>query len=261
MHIGILATITYSKNTYPDLELAIEKALKQCDISALKKMVLAARKYRKEHSWLCQGGQHILHFAAMSGQLQICEKILSKIKNKSPKDNMERSPIHFAAQFGCYDVCLLLLNNIIDKNPKDKYQSTPLHGAAEKDHLEICILMVEEFGIDPNITCEDKVTSLHITAQNGHSLTFGYLMEKAAVKNPQDKNGYTPLHWAAKAGHMEICKIILSNIEERNPTSYLMTTPISIAAENRNISLCFYLTCETLKSKMASIMPTTPNFF
>ena len=117
------------------------------------------------------------------------------------------------------------------------------------------MLIVEEFGIDPNVTCEDKVTSLHITAEKGHSysLTFGYLMEKAAVKNPQDKYGYTPLHWAAKAGHMEIFKIILSNAKEMNPTSYLRTTPISIAAENRNISLCFCLTCETLKSKLASL--------
>jgi ankyrin repeat protein len=182
--------------------------LKQCDISALKKMVLAARTYRKEHSWLCQGGQHILHFAAMSGQLQICEKILSKIKNKSPKDSMERSPIHFAAQFGCYDVCSLLLNKIIDKNPKDKYQYTPLHHAADEGHLEICILMIEEFGITTNVTLEDEETPLHLAAESGHVLTFSYLMGKAAVKNPQNKYGRTPLHFAAKQGHMQICKLI-----------------------------------------------------
>ena len=255
--------VTCSNNIYPDLEIAIEKALKQCDISALKKMVLTTRKYRKAVclSWMFEGGQNVLHLAAMRGQLQICEKVLCKIKDKSPKDNCDRSPIHFAAIFGHYNVCSLMLKNIIDKNPKDEFEITPLHYAAEKGYLEICILMVEEYGIDPNVTLKDKATSLHLAAENGHSLTFGYLIEKAAVKNPQDKNGYTPLHWAAKAGHMEICKIILSNIEERNPTSYLMTTPISIAAENRNISLCFYLTCETLKSKMASIMPTMPNFF
>ena len=182
--------------------------MKQCDISALKKMVLTAREYRKANPWLIQGGQKVLHWAAMSGQLQICEKILSKIENKSPKDNLERSPIHFAAIFGHNNVCSLMLKNISDKNPKDKYQWTPLHHAAGEGHLEICALMIEEYGIDTNVTLEDGETPLHVAAENGHVLTFSYLMGKAALKNPQNNYGRTPLHFATKRGHMQICKLI-----------------------------------------------------
>ena len=258
-----MATLTCSNNIYPDLEIAIEKALKQCDTSALKKMVLTTRKYRKavRFSWLFEGGQNVLHFAAMSGQLQICEKVLCKIKDKSPKDNSNRTPIHLAAYFGHYNVCSLMLKNIIDKNPKDELEITPLHYAAEKGYLEICILMVEEYGIDPNVTLVDKATSLHLAAAYGHFLTFSYLMEKATQKTPQTKYGCTPLHFAAKAGQLEICKLILSNTKEKNPTDYLRETPISIAAKSRHTSLCIYLTCETLKAKLGNIMTATPSFF
>ena len=171
-------------------------------------MVLTAREYRKAHPWLIQGGQKVLHWAAMSGQLQICEKIMSKIENKSPKDNLERSPIHFAAIFGYNNVCSLMLKNISDKNPKDKYQWTPLHHAAGEGHLEMCILMIEEYGIDTNVILEDKETPLHVAAENGHVLTFSYLMGKAELKNPQNKYGCTPLHFATRKGHMQICKLI-----------------------------------------------------
>ena len=251
-----MATLTCSNNIYPDLEIAIEKALKQCDTSALKKMVLTTRKYRKAVclSWLFEGGQNVLHLAAMSGQLQICEKVLCKIKDKSPKDNSNRSPIHLAAFFGHYNVCSLMLKNISDKNPKDEFEITPLHYAAEKGYLDICTLMVEDYGIDPNVTLKDKATSLHLAAENGHSLTFSYLMEKATLKTPQNEYGCTPLHFAAKAGHMDICKLIFSNTEERNPTNDLRGTPISIAAKNRNMSLCIYLTFKTLTAKVANFL-------
>ena len=90
----------YPNIIYPKLEKALEKALKQCNLTAIKNLILTARDYSEENPWKSKRGQKPLHFAAMSGQIQMCEKILKNVGNKYPKDNTGSTPLHYAAAVG-----------------------------------------------------------------------------------------------------------------------------------------------------------------
>ena len=45
--------------------------------------------------------------------------IFDEIKDKSPKDNCELTPLHNAAQNGHEEICNMLLGKVENKNPKD----------------------------------------------------------------------------------------------------------------------------------------------
>ena len=182
----------------------LEKALKQCDLTALKNLILTMRDYSEKNPWIFERGQKPLHFAAMSGQIQMCEKILGNVGNKCPKDNIGKTPLHYAAENGYYDVCLLLINNNFDMNAQNEYKRTPLHSAARKGHLDICIFLVENRA-DPNIKDCYEQTPLHHAAQEGHFsichfFNCHFFIEKAALKNPEDR--MKNIHYAAYQGRI-----------------------------------------------------------
>ena len=90
----------YPNIIYPESERALEKALKKCDLTELKKLILTVKDYSRKNPCISARGQKLLHFAAMSGQMQICEKILGNVANKYPKDNRGKIPLHYASELG-----------------------------------------------------------------------------------------------------------------------------------------------------------------
>ena len=84
----------------PKEDKKLEKALKQCDLTALKKLIFTIRDYSEENAWKSKRGQKPLHFAAMSGQIEMCKKILANVSNKDPKDNTGKNPLYYAAEKG-----------------------------------------------------------------------------------------------------------------------------------------------------------------
>ena len=244
---------------FPKEDKKLERALKQCDLTALKKLILTIRDYSEEHASTyervqggvmqnCERGQTLLHFAAMSGQIQLCEKILVNVSDKYPRDYLGKTPLHFAAENGHYDVCLLLINNNADMNAQHKFKRTPLHLATGKGHLEICILLVENRA-DPNITDCSKQTPLHFAALEGHFSICHYFIEKAALKNPGDSNNNTPLHLAASRGHLQVCKLIIDNIEDISSRGSWGYTPLFMAFKNLNFRVCCLLAWKIMKQR------------
>ena len=58
------------------------------------------------------------------------------MKNRNPRDWLNRTPLHFAAINGHMSVCRLILSNVENKNPGDDDGVTPLDFANENGHLE-----------------------------------------------------------------------------------------------------------------------------
>ena len=54
------------------------------------------------------------------GQLEVCQLIIAKVKNKSPADTTGKTPLHLAGQFGHIEICELILKNASDKNTRDR---------------------------------------------------------------------------------------------------------------------------------------------
>ena len=118
-----------------------------------------------------------LHIAAESGQLSVCQLIISNIEDKNPKATYGLTPFHLAAEAGHLDICQLFISNIEDnKNPGDLFNWTPLHYAALHGHLKICQLIVSKI--------EDK--------------------------NPRNICGQTPLDFARKThkNYAAICDLL-----------------------------------------------------
>ena len=89
----------------------------------------------------------------------------------------------------------------------------------------------------------DRLTPLHLAANNGHFSVCELIINNILRKNPEDQYGWTPLHSAAQNGHLRVCKLILSNIHESkeysmneysmnylsNPRDKYENTPLKLA--------------------------------
>ena len=206
------------------------------------------RDYSGKNPCISARGQKPLHFAAMSGQMQICEKILGNVANKYPKDNRGKTPLHYASENGYIDLCLLLINYNSDINAKNIFGRTPLHNAASKGHLEMCTFFINN-GADPNITDEHKQTPLHYAAQEGNLSICQFFLDKGALKNPGDDWRMTPLHDAALHGHLKICKLFIDHVEDISSRNIKGYTPLFIAFKKCNFTVCYPLAWKTMKKK------------
>ena len=63
--------------------------------------------------------------AALKGNLEICEAILEKSVDNSPRSNNGNTPLHFAAKQGHKEVCELFLQYVTEKNPRNNQGKTP----------------------------------------------------------------------------------------------------------------------------------------
>ena len=103
------------------------------------------------------------------GHLDICQLIISNVKDKNPADDFGYTPLHLAISGGHLEVCMLIVESVKDKNPGDNFGNTPLHWAADLGHFLICQLM----------------------------------LDNAKDKNPKNNLGSTPLHYAAAKGNVD----------------------------------------------------------
>ena len=53
-----------------------------------------------------------------------------------------------------------------------------------------------------------RLTPLHLAAENGHFEICRMIMDSVEDKNPADQWGTTPWHEAERNGHYDICKLI-----------------------------------------------------
>ena len=201
----IIKKYTRNNDGDEDLQNLWNKVLNRNSVNTVREIARAVRQFYTIWPLDIEDKKTPMHFAVISGQIEIILNIIERVNDKNPKDKFGKTPLHWAAGNGHLEICKLLIENLEDKNPKDWSGETPLHLAAENGHLEICQLIIEN----------------------------------VAVKNPKTEFGITPLHWAARYGHLEICQLIIGNenVVDKNPMSnytrynynYTGSTPSELA--------------------------------
>ncbi|MBI3971847.1 MAG: sigma-70 family RNA polymerase sigma factor [Chloroflexi bacterium] len=113
------------------------------------------------------------------------------------------TPLHHAALAGNTQLAELLLSRGADVSARSEGSETALHLAAVMDEPEIAALLFEH-GADPNVTAATGLTPLHLAAMRGYAKLVTLLLAHGASVNIRDKGGRTPLFWATRNRHIAV---------------------------------------------------------
>ena len=216
-----------------------EKVFHRTPIEYVKELALTVQS---QFWWDSLGkfGLKPLHFAAMTGNLNLYIFVNEKVEDKFPiKDQYTggecKTPLDFASKNGHLEIVKYINQNI---DIQDSYHPRVLHSlyfAAKYGHVEVYRSLEDHFQGQKFKENEKKDAidkALWISALNGHLDVFKYILRNLEIKNTVKSDGWTPLHSAAKNGHLDICKFILSHdLSNYNPKSNSGETPLHKAAE------------------------------
>ena len=207
-----------------------------------------------------------LHYAARSGNSDICSLLLSRGANVSQTDKDGDTPLHFAAYNHHVDICQLLVDHKADVTSVNNEGQTPLHTAFNlyrSDTPAVCRLLITnesvnvadrlgncalhiaarngdiqnvqllvDCGADVNVLNEDGQTLLHTAAGGWKDCPelCSMLLKHNAKINVVDKDGNQPLHLACRNGHTKTGRLLLSNQADANALNKDVQTPLHTAA-------------------------------
>ncbi|XP_040289762.1 serine/threonine-protein phosphatase 6 regulatory ankyrin repeat subunit A-like [Bufo bufo] len=171
----------------------------------------------------------------------------------------KRTPLHLAALNGQLDVCNSLLTMKADVYAADIEGQTPLHLAAENDHSEVVKLFLKhrpELVTSANV---DGSTCAHIAAAKGSVAVIKELLKfnMRSVTTARNKtNDSTPLHLAASGGHAEVVKVLLEAGASPSDEDAEGMSTIQLAAKNGHINVL-----DVLKGSVSFHMTSTKTGF
>jgi ankyrin repeat protein len=182
------------------------------------------------------GDQEELLKAALEGNVEKVEELLSKGADPNVKDEDGNTPLHLAIKANHLQIARLLVERGADVNARNKRGKTPLHIAAERSNEEAVALLVEK-GADVNAKDESMLTPLHVAVDQGSLAIAQLLLEKGADVNARNLWGKTPLHYAARHPHAGIAALLIERGADVNARSNNGWTPLHIAAGNGNLEV------------------------
>jgi ankyrin repeat protein len=177
----------------------------------------------------------VLHFAAIRGNLKICQLLVSKGACIDTLDSYDRTALSYAVEKNQLDLTKYLLKNGADPNVKvGDIQNTVLHRAVWEGNYEICQLLVSE-GASINVLDRFNRTALLDAVTRNETDLARYLLDNGANPNEEftrktgafdydyegdfegdhdnegDYERDTPLHCAVRKGNYEMCQLLVSN--------------------------------------------------
>eukprot|EP00794_Sanderia_malayensis_P000577 gene577-1237_t len=178
-----------------------------------------------------------LHQAAISGDVEITQKLLDQGADIYSKDREGENALHFAASEGNADIVDVLMatfdGDMVDGKPgvnKISYVNQPSDAHDAALHLactsgyEHCVKRLIFHGAHVNKKSEGKVSPLHLAATSGNIEVAKELLLHKAKINPKDVDQMTPLHKAAMFGKLEMMQFLLergSLINARDKDNYM----------------------------------------
>ncbi|XP_051918207.1 ankyrin repeat domain-containing protein 27 [Hippocampus zosterae] len=139
-----------------------------------------------------------LHVAAICGQAQLIDLLVSKGAPVNATDYHTLTPLHLACQKGYQGVTLLLLHYEADADGQDNNGNTPLHLACMYGH-EDCVKALVYY--DVKRCCLDLAndkgdTPLHLASRWGYEAIIRVLLENGAGVRALNNAAQTPVHCA-----------------------------------------------------------------
>jgi ankyrin repeat protein len=154
------------------------------------------------------GGKTALHLAALAGQKQVVELLLTGKADINMLDADGFTALHWAAMFDKSDVAGVLLTNKADFNLKvAKFGWTPLRLAVIHNRLATAEILLKA-GSDPNVKDEDNIPLLHQAIISGHKGMIELLVANKADLNAKDSQGDSPMDEAVETGQKEIIDLM-----------------------------------------------------
>ncbi|XP_031636939.1 26S proteasome non-ATPase regulatory subunit 10-like [Contarinia nasturtii] len=129
------------------------------------------------------------------------------------------------------------IEKVANVNAKD-WKNETLHGAAENGHTNTLKFLIEK-GANVDAKNENKETPLHKAAWNGQTDAVKILLESGANVNAEDWLNKTPLHKAASNGQLDIIKILIEKGANTKAGDYYKQTPLHWAAWNEKVETVF----------------------
>lgn len=190
-------------------------------------------------------GNTLMHYAAMSGNVDICRAIIELRGRYSRLNAVRRLPIHYAAEYGSVGVAEILLNLNTVVNLPDSDGLQPIHLAARNGHADIIDLFREKApkSLNVNAVASFKMTALHFAAQAGKTNAVKALLKFKGVKtNLLNSHGQTPLHFAVRGGYKEMIKILIAAGADPNFASKGTRSALDFAKESKDPEILKILT-------------------
>uniref|UniRef100_A0A5S6QET1 ANK_REP_REGION domain-containing protein n=1 Tax=Trichuris muris TaxID=70415 RepID=A0A5S6QET1_TRIMR len=101
-----------------------------------------------------------VHKAAMSNNMEECQRLLDCGAHVNPVDHYGWTPLHEACNHGHYEIGELLIQRGADINRKSKSGTTPLMDAVNNNHVNVIQLLLEK---GANVYANDQQALLCIS--------------------------------------------------------------------------------------------------
>ncbi|KAM4721065.1 ankyrin repeat domain-containing protein 27 isoform 2-T2 [Rhinophrynus dorsalis] len=174
-----------------------------------------------------------------------CDKLISgKLNDTSivtpfSRDDRGYTPLHIAAICGQAQCIDLLVSKGAVVNATDYHGSTPLHLACQKGHQKITLLLLH-YKASRDIQDNNGNTPLHLACTYGHedcvkALVY-YDVNSCRIDSPNEK-GDTALHIAARWGYQGIIEVLLQNGASTDMPNKRKDTPLQCALNTKILSI------------------------
>lgn len=217
-----------------------------------------------------------LHVAAKMNRVDMMEIIcLGYVDlDLNAADMQGRTALHIAALYGQVEAIQFLISVGGDVDAADAEGWTPLHHAAEEGHLDAVEALLEHAVFAKYAVNREGKTAFALAVERGNShlydaLHLGDLLHRAArlddvhamksclaqgaKVNGVDQNGWSPLHRAAFKGHLESVRLLVSHgarVESVDGSGY---TPLLRAVEAGHVEVAMYLLSHGAKASLKSL--------
>ncbi|MCX6877442.1 MAG: ankyrin repeat domain-containing protein [Verrucomicrobia bacterium] len=175
-------------------------------------------------------GQTALHWAAISGNVEVLGLLISKGAEVDAKDTLNgRTPLHHAVNSADAKTVAILLDKGADITAKDSNGCQPIHLATQAGNVEVLHLLLEK-GAAVAATESHGDTPLHVAAASAKLEAARMLLEHGAPPAALDQFKNSPLNMAATVGAVEIVRLLLDHRAPVNDADTLGNTPLHNAA-------------------------------
>ncbi|XP_046466421.1 ankyrin repeat domain-containing protein 27-like [Neodiprion pinetum] len=168
-----------------------------------------------------------------------CEKSLARdarfsLPTVNSRDDRGLTALHIAALYGQANMVDLLISHGSNVDEVDADGTTALHCSAARGHQNTLLLLLHA-DADPRITDAHGNTVLHLAADNGHEACVKailYFLEHTKCPidpNSSNTNGDTPLHYSSKWGYTGIVEILLEHGAQPRAVNRRGQTPLVLA--------------------------------
>ena len=179
-----------------------------------------------------------LYRAALEGDLEGVQDLISRGANPNKPSEGGLSPLHAAAQEGHAHIVDFLILQGADVNVECELGQTPLHTSASSGYTCIIDSLIAE-GANVNKESNTGWTPFNAAVQYGQVEAVKYLMTKGAKQSRY--YGMAPLYAAAQLGHLDIVKFFISKRTDVNEENDNGTIPLHGAASGGHVKVMEYL--------------------